>query len=135
MEITSALKALIGELKISQTDFSKKTGISQPHLNKILNSEWGVSVSQKTIEKIEDAFNVKFTVESKFVQKGKMNELSLKMLEDNQPFRAMHNYIHQTIACMVGQKDDFNDIIIDENYMISRFRWALDSIEEQLKDI
>jgi transcriptional regulator with XRE-family HTH domain len=133
MQISNALKELILELGISQSEFSKQAKISQPHLSKLLNSDLGISISDKTLEKIQDAFNVEFIVESRFIKRGKLNELSRLMLNDNQPFRQIFLYFRQTIDSMVGQKDDFSNVIIDEEYMIEWFFTAIKSIEQDYK--
>lgn len=129
MNISIPLQCLIKELGISQTEFAKKAGISQPHLHKLLNSF--TSASEKTIEKINEAFNVELTVESKFVPKNKLTEFAVKMISDSQPFRAMRFYLSQTFDCMIGTKDEFQDQIIDKEYLIYWMRFTLDCIEKE----
>lgn len=129
MNISTPLRCLIKELGISQTEFAKKTGISQPHLHKLLNSF--TSASEKTIEKINEAFNVELTVESKFVPKNKLTEFAVKMIDDTQPFRAMIFYLNQTFDCMIGMKDEFQDQVIDKEYLLHWMRFALNTIENQ----
>lgn len=129
MNISIPLQCLIKELGISQTEFAKRAGISQPHLHKLLNSY--SMASEKTIDKIKEAFNVDLAVESKFVSKSKLTEFAVKMIEDNQPFRAMRFYLKQTFDSMIGMKDEFQDQVIDKEYLIHWMRFTLDCIEKE----